>query len=285
MAYNPPGTNIKKFCFILLFCGGFISVLVILIQDPLQHHRLWACPDPCPLPGAGTFTPVPVKRTALISFPGSGNTWARHLLTTSTGLLTGSVYLHPLAVSISSNGNGKAARVVAVKTHLAPAATRAKFLLDRGILLIRNPYEAILAEFNRQGRGNQTGIRTAQSFLKGWPKHVQNNMGGWKNLHLAWAKDNTSLHVLVYHRMVAHLEQELHNTLQFLNLSFVTPRIHCAVRKPEGYAHRKKPDWVEEMAVFSRTQRQSLNAAIDSVRKALLKKTGVDFADMDQWKR
>lgn len=30
--------------------------------------------------------------TALVSFPGSGNTWLRYLLETSTGVFTGSVY-------------------------------------------------------------------------------------------------------------------------------------------------------------------------------------------------
>ena len=32
---------------------------------------------------------------ALASYPGSGNTWVRHLLQQATGILTGSIYLDP----------------------------------------------------------------------------------------------------------------------------------------------------------------------------------------------
>ena len=33
-----------------------------------------------------------VKRAALVSFPGSGNTWIRHMLEQTTGIYSGSVY-------------------------------------------------------------------------------------------------------------------------------------------------------------------------------------------------
>lgn len=43
--------------------------------------------------------PGTVPLTALVSMPGSGNTWLRYLLETSSGVFTGSVYLDQDAAS------------------------------------------------------------------------------------------------------------------------------------------------------------------------------------------
>jgi hypothetical protein len=37
--------------------------------------------------------------TALVSFPGSGNTWVRYLLDTASGVFTGSVYIDRKIIS------------------------------------------------------------------------------------------------------------------------------------------------------------------------------------------
>jgi hypothetical protein len=37
--------------------------------------------------------------TALVSFPGSGNTWVRYLLETASGVFTGSVYIDRRIIS------------------------------------------------------------------------------------------------------------------------------------------------------------------------------------------
>ena len=47
-------------------------------------HSVPACPNKT---FGSRFSP-----TALMSFPGSGNTWMRHLIETATGFFTGSVY-------------------------------------------------------------------------------------------------------------------------------------------------------------------------------------------------
>jgi len=37
-------------------------------------------------------TNSPVKKCALVSYPGSGNTWIRHMIEQATGFYTGTVY-------------------------------------------------------------------------------------------------------------------------------------------------------------------------------------------------
>ena len=57
--------------------------------------------------------------TGLLSFPGSGNTWLRHLIQRATGFLTGSVYFAPFLYHNGFPGenidNGTA---IAIKSHL-----------------------------------------------------------------------------------------------------------------------------------------------------------------------
>ncbi|XP_055708811.1 WSCD family member AAEL009094-like [Phlebotomus papatasi] len=93
------------------------------------------------------------KPVALASFPGSGNTWLRYLLQQATGILTGSVYLDYDLISSSFPGEGiNNSSVLVVKTHEWDPNEWINF--RKAILLVREPYKAILAEFNRQHGGH-----------------------------------------------------------------------------------------------------------------------------------
>lgn len=62
----------------------------------------------------------PGPRTALASYPGSGNTWVRHLIQQATGLNTGSIYYIPYWLSAHNGFPGEGlscGKQVAVKTH------------------------------------------------------------------------------------------------------------------------------------------------------------------------
>ena len=99
--------------------------------------------------------------TALASYPGSGNTWARALLEAATGILTGSAYVDAALVHAGFLGEGATERVLAIKTHwpwdddagLANATLdglggAAGF--DRALVLVRHPYSAIPSLFAYQ---------------------------------------------------------------------------------------------------------------------------------------
>lgn len=148
---------------------------------------------PFPLPGdvmrsQSIFKCVPVHfrdkgagsggSVALVSFPGSGNTWLRYLLQLSTGgceggggdlcicffmrisgswvsigIFTGSVYKDFALLRNGFPGESITdGRVLVVKTHESGPAARNHF--QKAILLIRKPGEAILAEFNRRAAGH-----------------------------------------------------------------------------------------------------------------------------------
>ena len=105
---------------------------------------------------------------ALASWPGSGNTWVRHLLERGSGIATGNVYSPDLALVPRFYGENirDGRRVIAVKTHYPCAFCFGfnqssenvlyKTVNMTGILvsshssieIIRNPFEAIVSYFN-----------------------------------------------------------------------------------------------------------------------------------------
>ena len=95
----------------------------------------------------------------LVSVPGSGNTWVRGLLEIATGICTGSIYCdHPLRNEGMIGEYVKTGRVLIVKTHTSDYQWNEAILEERNeddalyesaILLIRNPFNAFIAEWNR----------------------------------------------------------------------------------------------------------------------------------------
>ena len=83
----------------------------------------------------------------LVSFPGSGNSWVRQLLETSTGVYTGSVYCDHAYVEAGMIGEGiQSGNVIAVKSH----SCMNTFRYAKLIYIVRNPFDAIFANFNRR---------------------------------------------------------------------------------------------------------------------------------------
>lgn len=125
---------------------------------------------------------------ALASFPGSGNTWVRHLIESATGIYTGSLYKDsnlylqgkssPLLISdvvivtkiIDSGFWGELtdwdSGVTCVqKTHDASRHHIKSFSGGRGIFLNRNPYQAIMS-FHNFLYGGHTGHAPPSNFRR-----------------------------------------------------------------------------------------------------------------------
>lgn len=96
---------------------------------------------------------------ALVSVPGSGNTWARGLLETATGICTGSIYCDsPLRNKGFVGEYVRDGSVLVVKTHTSDFQWAGAELIKRyrddarygsAIFLIRNPFDAFIAERHR----------------------------------------------------------------------------------------------------------------------------------------
>lgn len=105
---------------------------------------------------------------ALASYPGSGNTWVRGLIQTTTGLCTGAIYCDK---TLRSNGYPgerlQTAATFMVKTHqVDPRWSGVHYgpndpftyftdlksvpIYSGGVFIMRNPFDAMVAEFKRQ---------------------------------------------------------------------------------------------------------------------------------------
>ena len=93
---------------------------------------------------------------ALVSLPGSGNTWVRGILETATGICSGSIYCDE---ELKEGGfcaeSLVGSNLIVVKTHESSLSWRGGKrttmpVFDQAIFLIRNPFSAIIAEWSRQ---------------------------------------------------------------------------------------------------------------------------------------
>ena len=96
-------------------------------------------------------------RIALLSWPGSGNSWVRQLIESTTGIYTGSRNCDVDYIKMGMLGEGiTTGNVMAIKYHFNYKPTA------KVIYIIRNPYDAIVAEWNRrlstrlQNKGSST---------------------------------------------------------------------------------------------------------------------------------
>jgi len=105
--------------------------------------------------------------TLLVSYPGSGNSWVRQLLESATGIYTGSVYCDPSYVASGMVGEGlRTGNVIVVKTHFT------KIKSSKIIYLIRNPFDAIVAEWTRfVTRRNMEGRHVSEIGKEHFGKH------------------------------------------------------------------------------------------------------------------
>ncbi|XP_058445632.1 WSCD family member AAEL009094 [Malaya genurostris] len=183
------------------------------------------------------------KLTALVSFPGSGNTWLRYLLQQATGILTGSVYKdYGLLKSGFPAENVANSSVLVIKTHEWGPNAWAPY--GKAILLIRDPKKAILAEFNRQS-GGHVGFASPDRYrrTKGryWTQFVKNKLWAWEQTNLSWAKNFTGeVKLVFYDELVENVEGTLRSILRFLKFPVNEELLSCALMRKEGIYRRKK---------------------------------------------
>ena len=104
------------------------------------------------------------ESVALISTPGSGNSWVRQLLETTTGIYTGSVFCDPSYVhNAGMMGEGiDTNNVLLFKIHEPPKNWN---LPDKILFVVRNPFDAYVAEWNRASLEQSNGIKSHVGFV------------------------------------------------------------------------------------------------------------------------
>ncbi|GAB0198270.1 WSC domain-containing protein 1 [Grus japonensis] len=206
---------------------------------------------------------------ALSSFPGAGNTWARHLIEHATGYYTGSYYFDGALYNKGFKGekdHWRSRRTICVKTHESGKTEIEMF--DSAILLIRNPYKSLMAEFNRKYAGH-LGYATDRNWKsKEWPDFVNSYASWWASHVLDWLKYGKRLLVVHYEDLKQSLIPKLKEMVEFLNMTVTEDRLLCVENNRDGNFKRSGAKQ-KDFEPFTQEMKDLINRYILTVDEAL----------------
>ncbi|NWQ92349.1 WSCD2 protein, partial [Burhinus bistriatus] len=239
-------------------CGTTEYLLVY--QTQVQDNR---CMD-------RRFLPTRAKQlVALASFPGAGNTWARHLIELATGFYTGSYYFDGSLYNKGFKGerdHWRSGRTICIKTHESGQKEIESF--DSAILLIRNPYKALMAEFNRKYGGHIGFAAHAHWKGKEWPEFVANYAPWWATHTLDWLRYGKKVLVVHFEDLKRDLFVQLQRMVGLLGITACEDRLLCVEGQKDGNFKRSGLRKLE-YDPYTPEMRKMISAYIKTVDTAL----------------
>ena len=148
---------------------------------------------------------------ALVSYPGSGNTWTRYLLEAATGVFTGSVYNDDEIYKAGHLGEKRDhtdGSTLVQKTHhsaLGPHRKNFTWRIEhieqfggRGVLVIRNPYRAIISFWNHKKAGHTNTAVLESLESEEFKTFVIDQAERWLEVTQDWLELSHSCPVIFY---------------------------------------------------------------------------------------
>ncbi|CAH1797676.1 unnamed protein product [Owenia fusiformis] len=186
------------------------------------------------------FSPVALPHIALVSVPGSGNTWARHLIQQATGIYTGSMYKETNIDKTIFPNRPFNNSVIVMKRHTRWSVGTP---IVKSILLVRNPMDAFVAAYNRI-KSNKTGHAPKSLFhSEDWRTFVTDRGSKWLLHGVNWlAFPYGPVHVVKFENLQSNLKEELRKICIFLDHPASEETLNCAVRNAEGAYKRNRTE-------------------------------------------
>lgn len=187
------------------------------------------------------FSPCPRAVAVLASYPRSGNSLLRTLYERTTLGVTGSdmrggLTKHDLVGEAATESNA----VQFVKTHFPERRGTPPFLVNRAVLLVRNPYDAIESYFNLMMTNTHTTSlsddqrkKNAQVFEDMALKEIQ----VWRDFHEFWLQQEIPLLVIRYEDLIRQPDKVIAHVVRFVlevkNMGFFEERINRCIREEQ----------------------------------------------------
>lgn len=254
------------------------SFLLLILSTNCSSTGPRDCRENVRIGGEGEFPLI-----LLSSIQGSGNTWTRMLIESATGIFTGSKYKerqiyekNGFLGELEPIDSGK---TIACKNH------GLEYLEDSAgvILVLRNPYDAFKAEFNRkQTERNVDGLKgrshvghaDPKAFNSTiWDDTIQQVTVRWKNFYKSYVekcqKLNIPIHIIYYESLKSDTLSEVKKIINFYEtvIGFipdsVEDRLDCIAQSSLDAFKRKKTELHWE--IYHPDQIESINAAIQEV--------------------
>ncbi|KAK6192839.1 hypothetical protein SNE40_004241 [Patella caerulea] len=226
------------------------------------NNDVWSCKNI-----ERSSTPLPL--TALVSFPGSGNTWVRHMVQQATGIATGSLYNDSVIKYRGFPAEGIHDNTVSlIKTHEWGDRERSKY--RKAVILIRDPFDTLLAEFNRQ-RSGHLGHAKEGDYSKYWHQFVYDNAALWPRLYNDWFQFKGPIHIIHFESLETNPLFEMQQLLKFLNLPVTDSDVKCMMRNRDGRFKRRTSKVLKRPQRFTFHMKNSIKTYKDMVTKELEK--------------
>jgi len=153
---------------------------------------------------------------------------------------------------------------VAQKTHRLHKNQACKF--ERGLVIVRNPFDAILAAYNHHKAG-KTGEPDYKVFKEGkdWVNFVDQWIKRWTQFHQEWMDFEGPVHISCFEGLHENLEDEVGRWLDFMDLDH--RRLGCVNYDPVGQFYRKKTK--DYSHIYNPSQRKVIMKEIETVSNLL----------------
>lgn len=157
--------------------------------------------------------------------------------------------------------------VAVVKSH-----RRKEILFQRVILLIRDPVNTFLAEFNRRMTGTHTGVAEESVFKNHWEQHVDHCIKRWFKLYSTWVNvlDPKNILLISYENLQHDTESEMKRVMDFLDLEFSPKDMKCMLERKTNELKRPENS-MRKMVTINDQQRELLNSKRNTLFKKLRK--------------
>lgn len=251
-------------------------------------HFPWPLDETCRKYSVTFAKPKSIPIIGLASYPSSGNTWLRYLIEGITGHYTGSMYNDISLRKKGFYGEGvpsDSGVVVTVKTHghttekgaHMPRPYQVEYnhhneVNHSAVLLIRNPFNAIIGHRNLD-QGGHTGLAKEDQFLgPGWQEFVEIKAQAWLNFYSDWLENNPTENILVLH--YENIKQSLKHSLRkiagFLGFEEHAGRIDCTMQFQTGHFKRKHKEDLRDNP-YTDQQKEIIATSIRKLNKILKK--------------
>ncbi|XP_068231867.1 uncharacterized protein [Palaemon carinicauda] len=214
---------------------------------------------------------------ALASYPGSGNTWTRRLLEYASGIFTGSIYSDQQLFLYGYFGeleHWTQGTTIVQKTHDC-GPNHIEAFNKSAILLLRNPYRAILSFHNYLFAGH-TGFAPITNYRrKDWSLFVHLQAKSWLELAVNWTvmTQPDAFTVLHYETLKKDPVPSLKRAIESRNLLWDPRRMDCLQRAHSYKIFKRKEEFIpENLEIFSAKDRDKIDRAIRYVDYLLRKK-------------
>ncbi|XP_037800320.1 uncharacterized protein LOC119595226 [Penaeus monodon] len=238
----------------------------LVLETTRKSKHLWPGDSQCSQFKVNFAAVASLSPCALASYPGSGNTWTRYLLEAASGVFTGSIYrdhqlyLHGYYGELDDHTAGT---TIAQKTHDC-GPTHVKAFRGTAVLLLRNPYRAILS-FHNYLFGGHTGYAPLANYRrKDWGAFVKLQAKAWLEMAVNWTTQAEAgrLRVLHYEELKEDPIPLLEDVLRFRGLDVDPLRLKCLKSHTNKKFKRREEFIPAGLEIFSNEDRDKIDRAI-----------------------